>query len=173
MFLRRDPQRLTKILAQLKQPLKDAAAVNATSWTLFQALQTLGTPLTTGTGGRTKWNRHRFSVPKSHALDAVCVGNMDAITAINNWQQPTLLITANGRGAYKRTRLTADGFPRGYLMRQKSVHDFATGDMVRAIVPRGKKQGSYVARIAVRASGSFNLQTAAATVCDYQEGPAA
>ena len=89
---------------------------------------------------------------------------MDEITTVFGWQQPTLLISANGRGAYKRTRLTANGFPRGYLMRSKSVHGFTTGDMVRAIVPTGKKQGSYVARVAVRASGSFNLQSAVGVI---------
>jgi hypothetical protein len=49
-------------------------------------------------------------------------------------------------------------------MRSKSVHGFTTGDMVRAIVPSGNKQGSYIARVAVRASGSFNLQTAAGVI---------
>jgi hypothetical protein len=49
-------------------------------------------------------------------------------------------------------------------MRSKSVHGFTTGDMVRAEVPAGKKQGSYIARIAVRASGSFNLQTASGVI---------
>ena len=32
--------------------------------------------------------------------------------------------------------------------------------MVKAEVTKGKKTGSYVGRVAVRASGSFNLQTA-------------
>jgi 5-methylcytosine-specific restriction endonuclease McrA len=163
-FLSHDPDRLAKIKKQIKSPLKDAAAVNVTRWALYRALAGTGLPVTTGSGGRTKFNRHRFSIPKAHALDAVCVGNMDLISAVRSWQQPTLLITANGRGSYKRTRLTAHGFPRGYLMRSKSVHGFTTGDMVRAIVPTGKKVGSYIARVAVRATGYFNLQTAAGVV---------
>jgi hypothetical protein len=44
-------------------------------------------------------------------------------------------------------------------MRTKSVFGFTTGDMGRAVVPSGKKQGTYIARVAVRASGFFNLQT--------------
>jgi CheY-like chemotaxis protein len=87
---------------------------------------------------------------------------------IHAWQQPTMEITATGRGAYKRTRLTANGFPRGYLMRAKSIHGFATGNMVRALVPSGKKQGSYLARVAVRASGSFNLSTVVAQGISYK-----
>ena len=45
-------------------------------------------------------------------------------------------------------------------MRQKQVHGFQTGDLVSALVTQGKKQGRYVGRVAVRASGSFNIQTA-------------
>ncbi len=159
-FLSSDRVRLAKIKKQLKTPLKDAAAVNATRWALYRALTETGLPVSTGSGGCTKFNRKRFSMPKAHALDAVCAGNMDSITAVCGWQQPTLLITANGRGAYKRTRLTAHGFPRGYLMQSKSVHGFTTGDMVRAVVPTGKKVGEYIARVAIRASGFFNLQMA-------------
>jgi 5-methylcytosine-specific restriction endonuclease McrA len=163
-FLSHDNDCLAKIRKQLKMTLKDAAAVNATRWVLYRALSETGLPVSTSSGGRTKFNRHLFSIPKAHALDAVCVGNMDAIAEVLCWRQPTLLISANGRGSYKRTRPTADGFPRGYLMRSKSVFGFATGDMVRASVPSGKKRGSYIARVAVRASGYFNLQTATGVV---------
>jgi len=63
-----------------------------------------------------------------------------------------------GRGSYQRTRLNKYGFPRGYLMRSKSVQGFQTGDMVTAHVTSGTKVGSYTGRVAVRASGSFNIQ---------------
>jgi hypothetical protein len=43
-------------------------------------------------------------------------------------------------------------------MRKKSVKGFQTGDMVRATVTKGSKVGTYVGRVAVRASGSFNIQ---------------
>jgi hypothetical protein len=159
-FLSKDSARLERIRQQLKQPLADAAAVNANRWALFNALAASGLAVSTGSGGRTKFNRHRLDIPKSHALDAVCAGNMDFTSTVLAWQQPTLQIAANGRGSYQRTRVTASGFPRGYLMRTKSVYGFATGDMVRALVPSGKKQSDYVARVAVRASGYFNLQLA-------------
>ena len=116
-FLSRDPNRLARIKNQIKSPLKDAAAVNATRWALYRALAATGLPISTGSGGRTKFNRLRLAIPKAHALDAVCAGNMDSITAVRGWEQLTLVISANGRGSYKRTRLTAHGFPRGYLMR--------------------------------------------------------
>jgi 5-methylcytosine-specific restriction endonuclease McrA len=154
-FLEKDPTRLARLLAQAKRPLKDAAAVNATRWALLNCLKTTELSVETSSGGRTKYNRCRLDVPKTHALDAACVGAVEAITG---WQRPMLAIKATGRGSYQRTRLDKYGFPRGYLMRQKSVKGFQTGDMVRATVTSGKKAGSYAGRVAVRASGSFNIQ---------------
>ncbi|MEB0141264.1 RNA-guided endonuclease IscB, partial [Undibacterium sp. CCC2.1] len=155
-FLAREPARLARIEAQLQRPLKDAAAVNATRWALFNALKATGLPVTSGSGGRTKFNRTRLTIPKTHALDAACVGKVDAVS---HWRKPTLAIKATGRGSYQRTRLDAFGFPRGYLTRSKRIHGFQTGDMVKACVPTGKKTGQYIGRVAVRASGSFNIQT--------------
>ena len=160
-FLIKDPARLAKIKSQLKAPLKDAAAVNVTRWALFNALKQTGLPVEVASGGRTKYNRHVLAIPKTHALDAVCVGN---VTDITNWRKPTLAIKATGRGAYQRTRLTAQGFPRGYLMRRKRVFGFQTGDMVRAKVPEGKKAGVHTGRVAVRATGSFDIQTTGGAV---------
>lgn len=155
-FLANKPEKLKWILAQAKAPLKDAAAVNSTRWVLFQSLKETGLPVQTGTGGRTKWNRTRLGIPKGHALDAVCVG---LVSHAQGWGCPVLAIKASGRGSYKRTRLNRHGFPRGSLMRQKQVHGFQTGDHVCAHVPQGTKAGTYVGRVAVRASGSFNIQT--------------
>lgn len=154
-FLAKDQQRLARIVAQLKRPLKDAAAVNTTRWALIHALKTTCLPVVTGSGGRTKYNRHNLAIPKTHALDAACVGQVDALV---EWRKPTLLIKCAGRGSYKRTRLDKFGFPRGYLTRQKSIRGFQTGDLVLADVPVGKKAGRHIGRVAVRASGSFNIQ---------------
>lgn len=155
-FLKKDPARLQRILAQAKTPLKDAAAVNSTRWRLANELRATGLPLQTASGGRTKYNRVRLNVPKTHALDATCVGTVSGIHGI---EQPTRQIRCTGRGSRSRTRLTAQGFPRGYLMRTKTVHGFRTGDRVRAVVPQSsKKTGEYVGRVAVRQTGSFNIQ---------------
>jgi 5-methylcytosine-specific restriction endonuclease McrA len=69
-FLANKPDILSRILKQAKQPLKDAAAVNSTRWALFNKLKATGLPVETGTGGRTKYNRVRFNLPKEHWLDA-------------------------------------------------------------------------------------------------------
>ena len=44
-------------------------------------------------------------------------------------------------------------------MRHKRVRNFATGDIIRATVPKGKYAGQHCGRVAVRASGSFDIQT--------------
>lgn len=160
-FLAKRPERVRKILAQAKAPLRDAAAVNSTSWVLYQRLKAVGMDVEVGSGGRTKYNRHQLQVPKAHCLDAACVGHVDAI---EHWQQPVLSVKATGRGSYQRTRLTKHGFPRGVLMRSKSAFGFQTGDMVKAVVTTGKKAGTYLGRVAIRASGSFNIQTATGLV---------
>lgn len=156
-FLKGQPEILKRIQDQVKRPLKDAAAVNVTRWVLFQALHATGLPVVTGSGGLTKFNRVRLKIPKTHALDAACVGHIDVLS---DWEKPTLVIKATGRGSYQRTRLNAYGFPRGYLTRQKRIKGFQTGDQVKAEVTKGKKMGIYIGRVAVRASGSFNIQMA-------------
>ena len=157
----KDKARLARIQAQAKRPLKDAAAVNATRWALASALKTTGLPVDLASGGRTKFNRIQLGIPKTHALDAVCVGQ---VAAVQEWRKPTLAVKCAGRGSYPRTRLDKFGFPRGYLTRSKRVHGFQTGDMVRADVSAGKKAGTHVGRVAVRATGSFNIQLAGEVV---------
>jgi len=157
LFLAKDPVRLKRILAQVKKPLKDAAAVNATRWALLNALKATGLSVEVASGGKTKYNRSRLNIPKTHALDAICVGE---VNSVHDWDKPTLNIKSMGRGCYQRTRLTAFGFPRGYLTRVKNIQGFQTGDMIKATVTKGKKIGVYSGRIAVRASGNFNIQTA-------------
>lgn len=156
VFLAKDPLRLKHIESKAKAPLKDAAAVNTTRWALFTALKATGLPVEVGSGGKTKWNRTRLGIPKTHALDALCVGS---VNEVSGWNVPTLAIKCTGRGAYQRTRLNKHGGIRGYLTRKKQHFGFQTGDMVSAKVPTGKKAGLHVGRVAVRSSGSFNIQT--------------
>jgi hypothetical protein len=133
-----------------------AADVNATRKCLVAKLRQTGLPISTFSGGLTKFNRVRLLIPKTHALDASCVGR---VSELKGWAMPVFYIKATGRGAYQRTRVTKKGFPRGYLPRTKTVHGFRTGDQVQAVVAKGKKRGVHTGRVAVRSSGSFNIQT--------------
>jgi hypothetical protein len=56
------------------------------------------------------------------------------------------------------------GFPRTKAKQFKRVHGFQTGDMVKVVVPVGKKAGSYIGRVAVRTKGSFNLKAEKGTI---------
>ncbi|GAA0820262.1 RNA-guided endonuclease IscB [Streptosporangium amethystogenes subsp. fukuiense] len=161
VFLKARPALLARILKQAKAPLRDAAAVNATRWALWRVLEATGLPVSTASGGRTKWNRSRTGAAKSHTLDALHVGHLEGVTA---WPSTVLVVTATGRGAYARTRTDRYGFPRLRLPRTKRVKGFATGDLVRAVVPSGKKTGVHTGRVAVRSTGSFNITTRHGTV---------
>ncbi|MGW0587899.1 RNA-guided endonuclease IscB [Streptosporangium sp. NPDC002607] len=155
-FLKGRPALLAKILRQAKAPLRDAAAVNATRWALWRALESTGLPVHTASGGRTKWNRSRTGAAKSHTLDALHVGHLGTVTA---WPSTVLVVTATGRGTYARTIPDRYGFPRLVRPRSKLHHGFQTGDLVRANVPAGKKAGIHAGRVLVRSSGSFDITT--------------
>jgi len=147
-----------------RRPLRDAAAVNATRWALYRRLQALGLPVETGTGGRTKWNRVQRGLPKTHWLDAACVGASTPATLRVEGIAP-LLIHATGRHSRQMRRTNSYGFPEKAPKATSVVGGCRTGDLVRAVVPlRSVKAGTYVGRIAVRASGSCNVTTATGTV---------
>ena len=156
-FLKKKPELLKSILAQAKRPLKDAAAVNSTRWALFNALKKTGLPLTTGSGGLTKFNRTRLGLPKTHWLDAACVGQVSTLEICTT--QP-LNIKATGHGSRQKCRTDKYGFPSRYVPESPFALGFQTGDIVKAVVTTGKKIGSYVGRVAVRSTGSFNISTA-------------
>jgi 5-methylcytosine-specific restriction endonuclease McrA len=153
-FLAKKPDILKHILAQAKRPLKDAAAVNSTRWALFSRLKETGLPVLTGSGGLTKFNRTRLQLPKTHWLDAACVGQLESLSVVTS---KPLLIKATGHGTRQMCRTDKFGFPSRYVPRNKFVKGFQTGDIIKAIVTSGKKIGEYVGRVAVRSTGSFNI----------------
>ncbi len=139
-----------------KKPLKDAAAVNATRWALYEWLKSTGLPVEVGTGGRTKYNRSKQGYPKAHWTDAACMGESGQDVFIHAQHRP-LHIKATGRQSRQMCRVDKYGFPRTKPKQNRMVHGFQTGDMVKAIVPSGKKAGTYIGRVAVRARGSFRV----------------
>ena len=161
VFLAGQAARLAKVLAQATRPLHDASAVNSTRWVLRDALAETGLPVATDSGGRTKFNRTINGLPKSHALDALSVGEATGIVA---YPASVHVAKSTGRGSYGRTASDKYGFPRLRYTRTKQHFGFTTGDLVRAVVPKGTKAGTYVGRVAVRATGRFNVTTTAGVV---------
>lgn len=164
-FLKEQPQRLARILAQVKTPLRDAAAVNATRWALHERLKAFGLPVECGSGGLTKFNRITRDLPKAHWCDAACVGRSTPEHLVIKHVVP-LHVTATGHGSRQMCRMDEYGFPRTKPKGARRVKGFQTGDLVRAVVTSGTKQGTYVGRVAVRTRGVFNIKTAQGTVTD-------
>jgi hypothetical protein len=155
-FLADKPGVLHRILAAAKAPLTDAAAVNTSRWELFRRLGGVGLPVETGTGGRTKFNRTRLGLPKTHWIDAACVGASTPESLSVVGVQPRG-VRAMGRGRRRRCNPDGNGFPRGHAARRKVFFGFETGDVVRALVPKGKQAGRQEGRVAVRSSGRFRV----------------
>ena len=155
-FLSGKPSLVKRILTQAKQPLKDAAAVNATRWKLFETLKPTGLEVKIGSGALTKYNRRRLELPKTHWLDAACVGQVNELVV--DTLQP-LLIKSCGWGSRQICNTDKYGFPNRHRSRQKVHFGFQTGDIVKANIPKGQYVGQYVGRITVRPRGSFALKS--------------
>ncbi|MFJ9548762.1 RNA-guided endonuclease IscB [Streptomyces erythrochromogenes] len=160
-FLADRPDRLKNVTAQLRKPLHDVAAMNTTRLVLVKALATRGVPVHAWSGGRTAGNRLAMGLPKSHTLDALANGLMDRERGDRIVRVPAqiLVVRSTGRGSYARTTPDRYGFPRLQRPRRKVQHGYATGDLVVAVVPRGKWAGKWVGRVAVRTSGQHRITT--------------
>ena len=152
-----------KVQKQAKASLQDAAALNSTRKAILKQLKATGLPIEVGTGALTKYNRFSRKLPKTHWIDAACVGESTPQALETEGIYP-LSIVATGHGSRQMCRVDKYGFPRTKAKQFKRVHGFQSGDMVKAIVPTGKKAGTYIGRVAVRTSGSFNIKTGNSTV---------
>ena len=142
-----------------REPLKDAAFMNATRWRLYEELQATGLPVEGGSGGRTKQQRTDHLLPKEHYYDALCVGESTPATFMG---LPAYIPiwSAKGRGNRQRCRTDPHGFPIRHLSRHKQHHGgFQTGDLVQAVIPRGKYTGTWTGRATVKASGQIRIVT--------------
>lgn len=128
------------IQKQALKPLKDAAAVNATRYAIGAILKNHGLPVTFWSGGRTKYNRIKQDYPKSHWIDAACVGEFGGDVILDP-KSHVLNIKATCHGKRQMCGTDKYGFPIRHRT-NKAVHfGFQTGDIVRAVVPRGKLAG--------------------------------
>lgn len=155
-FLSNKPDVLKRVISQAKAPLRDAAAINATRWALFDALKGLGLPVVTSSGGKTKFNRTRLGLPKTHFFDAACIGETLDLRVCTT--QP-LSIKATGHGTRQMCGTNNFGFPTRHRSNIQIHKGFQTGNIVKAVVTSGKKNGAYFGRVLCRKSGSFDLAT--------------
>ena len=149
-------EKLNAILLYAKKPLSDAAAMNSSRYIIGEALKVLELPITFFSGGLTKYNRTDQGYKKDHWIDAACVGETGADVHI-----PSLVpleVIAIGRGTRQMCRVNRYGFPRSRAKSQKQVQGFQSGDIVKAVVTKGKKIGTYIGNVAVRKTGNFNIK---------------
>ncbi|NEP27594.1 RNA-guided endonuclease IscB [Moorena sp. SIO3I6] len=144
-FLKNKPSLLQKIKTKAKQPLKDAAAVNATRTKLVKMLQSVR-PVVTGTGAQTKYNRMKLRLPKQHWIDAACVGDIETLTLITS--QP-LLVTCFGQGGRQKAALNKYGYPIRHNP-LKPIKGWVTGDIA-------KHQKLGIGKVTPRSKGSFGF----------------
>jgi hypothetical protein len=147
---------LEQIKRQARAPLKDAAAVNATRWELWRRLTATSLPVECGSGGRTKFNRVTRNLPKTHWIDAACVGASMPETLKAGGIRP-LLVKAMGHGKRQRCATNKYGFPIQHAPRAKSFMGFQTGDIVSTDVLTGKYPGRHTGRVVIRFRPSFRL----------------
>jgi 5-methylcytosine-specific restriction endonuclease McrA len=165
-FLAHKPEVLARILTYAKAPFKDAAAVNATRWSLYRRLHDLGLPIESGSGGRTKYNRTTRGLAKAHWLDASCVGESTPAHLVVKGVVP-LLIKAYGHGRRQMCLMNKHGFPRTKAKQKQFTHSFRTGNIVRADVPSHlKNPGKHIGRMSAKARGAFTITTGTRTVTD-------
>ena len=69
-------KRVQKALKDAKKPLKNASDVNTIRWKIVETLKATGLPVIYGTGGKTKYNRKKAGLPKTHYYDAACVAGV-------------------------------------------------------------------------------------------------
>ncbi|MBW4670921.1 MAG: HNH endonuclease [Cyanomargarita calcarea GSE-NOS-MK-12-04C] len=144
-FLAKKPEIFKRIKAEAKRPLKDAAAVNSTRWALFNRLKETGLPVTTASGGKTKFNRRRLELPKTHWIDAACVGDVETLKVLLT---KPLLIKSTGHGCRRMCRIDKFGFPCS-APKQIFTH-VSTGDFVKVKLASYRKNvlaGTYTARV--------------------------
>src|SRR5262249_55496735 len=94
-----------------------------------------------------------------HWMDAACVGASTPQTLHVAGVHP-LVITAMGRESRQMCRMDRFGFRRTSAKGARRVLGFQTGDLVPAVGTHRSKTGTHPGRVAVRASGSFNISTA-------------
>ena len=136
---------------------KDAAIVQSARNYMVKEITKVVPDTTTYDAWITKYNRDQLGLSKQHYYDALSVGEIP--TKFNFLTDKILQISAKGRGSRQMCRMDSYGFPRTSAKTSKSVKGFQTGDIVKAVVPTGSKQGEYLGRVAVRSRGSFDIKT--------------
>ncbi len=155
-FLKKKPELLDRIKKQAKAPLRDAAAVNSTRCALYHQLKITGLPITVASGGKTKYNRIRLGLPKTHWLDAACVGEVVSLKVLT---KKPLLIKARGQGGRQKCAVNKYGYPTRHNP-LKPIMGWQTGDIARF--------NGVIGRLTTRSNGRFYITTTSKRVVNIR-----
>jgi 5-methylcytosine-specific restriction endonuclease McrA len=156
-FLSGKPDLLKRIQGQAKQSLADAAAVNSTRFAIVETAKKLCDSVKCWTGGRTKFNRCSQGLPKSHSIDAACVGESGANIRIKTDQ--VLMVKCKGHGNRQARRVNAQGFPAVKNAKANYKH-ITAGDIVKIEIKKARKNiqaGVYTARVKTPTPKGFEV----------------
>ena len=158
-FLKRRPQRLANIEAQLQKPLASAAHMNIIIPALLNRLRQQGHHVTEHDAAQTAANRQTLNVKKEHHIDAAVLGEPNTLRGVPSH---ILAIKAVGRGQRKRIIPDQSGTPRsqdwpnycrlspaerrkiptpGHKNRRKRIDGIGTGDLVQIQHASGTVRG--------------------------------
>lgn len=154
-FLADRPATLAVIRRILGSSLSGAAHLNVILPALLLRLRAGGYSVSAHDSYTTSWTRRKMGIPKTHALDALCLGNPGKLALLPHH---TVIVRATGHGDRQMLRPPdKHGNPRGIryphycaLPRQKQgyttcpghrrrnrrAHGIASGDLVRFTHPR-------------------------------------
>ena len=110
----------------------DMSVVNTIRWKIHDTLKSFGLPVIQGTGGKTKYNRTKSGLPKTHYYDAACVSSI-----VNAHEHlPVLNIKAKGYGQRDLFQFSAGENKNkirlvGKKNAKKKPHGFIFGDRKR------------------------------------------
>ena len=134
---------------------KDAAIIQSARNYTITNIRKIIPDTTSHDAWLTKYNRENLNLPKEHYYDALSVGEIP--TKFDFSTDKILIISVKGRGSRQMCRVDKYGFPRTAPKGSKSVKGFQTGDIVKAVVTKGKKQGTYLGRVIIGSGGYFNI----------------
>ena len=190
-FLRRRPQRLADIEAQLQKPLASAAHMNVMIPELLNRLRQQEVPVTEHDAAQTAANRQTLNVEKDHHIDAAVLGEP---TTLHGVPSHILAIKAVGRGQRKRIIPDKSGTPRsqdwpnycrlspakrrkiptpGHKNRRKRIDGIGTGDLVQIQHASGTVRGHatpYRNRVSIGTKPARTAYISAATLIARHHG---
>lgn len=121
-------------------------------------------------------NRRRAERPRPRWTDGERANGVSRISTRRREKRPRftdsglLKIRAVGHNSRQACRMDKSGFPRTKARSVRQVEGLRSGDLVRAVVPSGKKAGRYLGQAVIRSGGLIDLMTANGLVQGVKRG---